>query len=165
MGVIDYFHQMQSAVTFRPLVSLLLLLFCIQGFSQSAQSEYLEAKRLLQNERYVEAESAFAGLVTNKTFGKYAGFYRAYCLYKTGSKKQAIVQWESLLNSSLEPKFKSETIFWLAYSCLESGLYVKGIKYASDLTNETYNNQDEEDLLNKFLANLTPEQVKSSLFE
>lgn len=146
---------------FRVFLVLLIVSAGIPVFSQSAQSEFIEARRLLSESRYSDAASAFLALEKDPVFGRLAQFYSAFSMYKGGSAKAALAKWENQLAQSGAWRGRPELLFWLAYGHLEAGLYDQGISYSERLTEETYSAREARGLIETFLRPLSAEQLKS----
>ena len=127
---------------------------------QNEQTEYLEAKRLFNNRQYLSARAIFGNLArSNSSFAPYAGFYYGLSAYKLGDKKEAVDEWEEVLNRFANWDQRGELLYWLAYSSLQTGLYEKGIQYSDQLTDATLNIADEKALLKKYMLPLSIDTI------
>ncbi|MFT4834139.1 MAG: hypothetical protein ACI8WP_000898, partial [Flavobacteriaceae bacterium] len=131
------------------------------GSSQSAQTEYLEAKRLFSNKQYTPAKSAFESLAYDKTFGEYSQFYAGLCAYYNGDKYMAKSIWDQLLSD--KPKWDQvfELYYWLAKVNFESGNFEKGIVFAARLSKETLQSTHEVEFINTYVAVLELTEIES----
>ena len=114
----------------RLLYTICLFLFGLSGFAQSAQSEFLEAKRLLRENQFKVAKSAFSSLKSDPVFGKHATFYSAYAAYQEGQKQEAAAIWEFLLKTSSDWDQIDEIHYWLARTHYEQSEVGEAIGYA-----------------------------------
>lgn len=145
----------------RKLILLSTLLFgYLFSFAQTAQGDYLEAKRLLKNEQYTSAKGAFGALTDNPTFGSYASFYYAFCAYKQGDKSQAMDMWMQILAKNPKWKNKHEVLFWLAHTNFDSGNFDKGIEYSEELSQYSDLESIGIDLYRQFLVPLSVDELK-----
>ena len=142
----------------------LLALASLGLLGQNEQTEYLEAKRLFNNRQYLSARAIFGNLArSNSSFAPYAGFYYGLSAYKLGDKKEAVDEWEEVLNRFANWDQRGELLYWLAYSSLQTGLYEKGIQYSDQLTDATLNIADEKTLLKKYILPLSIDTISNYL--
>lgn len=142
------------------LVFTLSFWFC-GAMAQSDQSEYLEAKRLFGEKRYTSAKGAFGALKDSEVFGAYAQFYYGLCAYHQGDFQQAETSWEQLLQKHPKWEQKMEVVFWLAYGNMGNGEYLRGLRFASLLSEEFMDAEREKALVQQFLSPLAFEELKA----
>ena len=120
----------------RLFISTLFVLFTSFGFSQSGQSEYLEAKKQFSLGNYSEAQSFFQSLTENPIFGPYASFYYALSALKQGDKKVAADWWKQTLLKYPNWDQRNEVNYWLGYVAFSQKKYGEAFNYLENLPEE-----------------------------
>ncbi len=154
-------NQATLKTMYRFILLLVLVTISLTGYGQSAQTEYLEAKRLFSIKEYGMAKTAFESLAYDKTFGEYAQFYTGLSAYFKGDKYMATSIWDQLLVD--KPKWNQafEVYFWLAKVNFESGNFEKGIVFATRLTEETLQSAQEEEFIKTYINVLDLTEIES----
>jgi hypothetical protein len=144
--------------------SALILLSCFFVKAQNEQAQYLEAKRLFNNDQFSSAKGAFGALTDDPYFGNYASFYFGMSAYKHGDTRIANDMWSQLLIKSPKWKGRAEVLFWLSYSNLENGNHDKGINFTKQLSEITNSSNLELEMYKKYISILELEKI-ADLYE
>ena len=142
----------------RTVLLLLFLSTCTISFAQRSQAEFLEAKRLFREEQYAAAQSAFASLNDDPTFGLYATFYTALAAYRQHDPEAAISIWKLILSNDPTWDQLPEVYYWLSKTHFENSAYVDGLRYAREYRDRFSNNFD--NLRYRYIPRAGPAQLK-----
>lgn len=105
-------------------------------FGQSAQSEYLEAKRQFNLSNYTSAKQSFKSIIDDRTFGPYASFYYGLSALREGNETEAYDMWKQTLVKFPEWEKKEEVNYWLGYTAFSLGKYWEGFNHIESLPEE-----------------------------
>ncbi len=131
MGIISSFGPNIHRV--KLFLSILFLVLIIDGFTQSSQSEYLEAKRQLSLGNYNAAKLGFQELFDDKDFGPYGSFYFALASYKNSELQKAYDMWRQVSLKFPNWDQQLEVNYWLARSAFELNRYSAGFNHLKKL--------------------------------
>ncbi|MEP1097224.1 MAG: hypothetical protein ABJG78_19065 [Cyclobacteriaceae bacterium] len=116
------------------ILSLLIFLCAFtSAFTQSNQSEYLEAKRQFGMENYRDAMGSFQSLTNDPVFGAYASFYYGLSAYHQQVPVAALSMWKQILQKYPKWDRNEEVNFWISKLSFEKKRYLDGVKYAEKL--------------------------------
>jgi len=104
------------------------------GFSQSGQTEYLEAKRQFSSGNYSSAQLSFKSLINDEVFGAYSSFYYALADLKQGNKKEAYDMFLQTLHNYPKWNKIEEVYYWLGYTAFSLNKYRNGFTYIENLS-------------------------------
>ncbi len=141
--------------------TVLLLLFLASyatSFAQRTQDEFLEAKRLFREEQYASAQSAFAALNSDPTFGSYATFYAGLAAYRQNEQESAISIWKVILSNDPSWDQLPDVYFWLTKAHFERSEYAEGLRYSKSYQDRFSNNLDE--LRNRYVPQASLNELK-----
>jgi len=157
----------------RSILTLFYSIILISAFSQSKQSEYLEAKRQFGLENYRNAMGSFRSLTNDPVFGAHASFYYALSAYYQEVPQAALDTWKEILRKYPNWDQKDEVNFWISKLSFEKKRYLDGVRYAADLPvdlknsllSTTRNNLDLEEIDGLYAANQENELLAILYFQ
>ncbi|MDE0472911.1 MAG: hypothetical protein OXH57_13360 [Ekhidna sp.] len=137
------------------LISSALVFSFLFGFSQSAQKEYLEAKRQFSLGNYSSAQLSFKSLVNDNTFGAYSSFYYALSGLKQGNKKEAYDMFLQIVRNYPKWNKIEEVNYWLSHIALSLKKYQEGFTHIERLSDGL-----KESLLRNQFSDYTVDDLK-----
>lgn len=147
----------------RTVLVFLFLASCVLSYAQRTQDEFLEAKRLFREEQYAAAQSAFAALNSDPTFGSYATFYTGLAAYRQNDQASAISIWKVILSNDPTWDQLPDVYFWLAKTHFERSAYAEGLRY-TNAYEERFSNKL-NDLRNRYVPKANLDELKSLIEE
>lgn len=144
------------------IVILFFLLNTLMGFGQSnPRADFDEAKRLMSNQQFRSAISAFELLKTDPQFGVYAHFFEGLCYSKNADYEKAINNWKVIVDKYPNWREQDEVFYWLTLAYFELkkydaafhfldryNAYAKDIDFSSRVINKYCLDLSISDLLN-----------------
>ncbi|GAB4237158.1 MAG: hypothetical protein Tsb0034_12160 [Ekhidna sp.] len=124
-------------------------------FGQSAQAEYLEAKRQFNLGNYSIARQAFGSLTADNNFGPYASFYYALSALKQGDKKTAYDMWKQTKRQFPQWDKQQEVDYWLGYVAFSQKRYWEAFNHISSLPEDQQSSLIRNELGDRSLEELT----------
>ena len=141
----------------KPAYYLFFLLFTSILLGQSAQGEYLEAKRQFGLGNYEEARLSFSSLTDDKVFGEYASFFYGLSSLRLNEVKVAEDMFRQIQSKYPDWDQQTEVAYWLTYSAFQQKKYWKAFKEADSLPKEL-----REQLIDRFLGALSLGELDSA---
>jgi ABC-type branched-subunit amino acid transport system substrate-binding protein len=136
----------------------LLLVFCFATLfsakSQSAQDDYLEAKRLFFIKDYVSADAAFMTLKQDAVFGAYSDFYRGLIQYHLNNKGEAVILWSRMLSEYPNWEKQVEVLYWLSLCHFQEGDFDRGLTFLNNYTHQSLNVSLANYLISRYMSEL-----------
>ena len=104
----------------RGIVMLCFILNALMSIGQSnSMDDFNEAKRMMFNQQFESAISAFQSLKTNPQLGLYAYFFQGLCYSENANHKKAIENWEVIKAKYPNWSQLEEIFYWLTLSYFE----------------------------------------------
>ena len=102
------------------IVILCLIVNALMSIGQSNSiDDFNEAKRMMFNQQFDSAISAFQSLKTNPQLGVYAHFFQGLCYSKSANYQKAIENWEVIEERYPNWSQQKEVLYWLTLSYFE----------------------------------------------
>ena len=102
------------------IVILCLIVNALMSIGQSNSiDDFNEAKRMMFNQQFDSAISAFQSLKTNPQLGVYAHFFQGLCYSKRANYQKAIENWEVIEERYPNWSQQDEVLYWLTLSYFE----------------------------------------------
>ena len=104
----------------KAIVMLCFILNASMSIGQSNSIDHFnEAKRMMFNQQFESAISAFQSLKTNPHLGLYAHFFQGLCYSENANHKKAIENWELIKEKYPNWSQQEEVFYWLTLSYFE----------------------------------------------
>ncbi len=141
----------------RILISIIFIGGFLQGLNaQNFQAEYLEAKRLFNNQEFKLAKGAFKTLTIEtpkNKFAAFSSFYFGLSAYKSEAYDEAKDMWLQLLTKYPDFKQKDEVYLWLASAYFEKNDFLRANSYLGKIRNKPLKDKG-QDLKAVYLSKL-----------
>ena len=104
----------------KAIVMLCFILNASMSIGQSNSIDHFnEAKRMMFNQQFESAISAFQSLKANPHLGLYAHFFQGLCYSENANYKKAIENWEVIKEKYPNWSQQEEVFYWLTLSYFE----------------------------------------------